>query len=191
VARKRSRRSADELVPEWVDAPGGVIVDEIYIAKLYAQARADKHGEAQAIYESTTYYSFVVQPQSMRAPDRAYHSYSTTVFPKSNPSRKRNRAATQNTHDPQQSGRYTSSAVAAAEKHLGMAEKEWSATKPAKSLQHLLTASYWIGRGRVEAAYAMGYVDDKVRKRLHALEQALEEWPKEFARCLPGKGRAA
>lgn len=94
--------------------------------------------------------------------------------PKANPKRRRN------THDPQASGRYARSATQAAAKQLALAEKEWKPKDGQKSLEHLLSASYYIGRARVEAQYAGGYLDEDERRSIHVLEQAMDGWAKEF-----------
>lgn len=58
---KRSTNERDELVQKWVESKQGVIVDEQWLAKRYAQARADYHKKPQNIWKHWYRESWVVE----------------------------------------------------------------------------------------------------------------------------------
>lgn len=60
---------------------GGVSLDDLALAKKYAQARADHHGTAQSVWEDKRYGDYVVI-RSTDNIDKAYYQRVTTAQPK-------------------------------------------------------------------------------------------------------------
>lgn len=93
---RRRTRDRDELVREWVETKQGVGVDELWLAKKYAQARANHHGKAQAIYKDQAMEMWYVDDAKKRAPDPYYAKFVIRVEPQKgrsdNPRRLQRRA---------------------------------------------------------------------------------------------------
>ena len=84
--RKRSEPYTDKLNLKWVESKQGLMLDELYLAKKYAQARADFHKKPQAIYKHWDKEMWSIDDASKRAGEQT--SFVMTVSPSSSKERR-------------------------------------------------------------------------------------------------------
>lgn len=65
---KRYEPYTDKLNPKWVQSKQGLMLDELYLAKKYAKARADYHNEQQSIHKHWHQEMWLIDVAGKRSP---------------------------------------------------------------------------------------------------------------------------